>query len=177
MNPSEYKQMMSYLLRPKKKPILKDNFIYDGSKNTVRSEREIKEEEINKDPNMLRRIKYYVETYDNVPLGKDFDKAILKEDENIKKARGQNILERGKKRINTTPQKPFKKINKPIVDLKKIDPLPIDPTPAIPPRDDIQQPLEVERRYRQIVEEGRKQKEMEERSGIGGILLKWRSLN
>ena len=61
---------------------------------------------------------------------------------------------------------------KPIVDLKKIDPLPIDPTPAIPPRDDIQQPLEVERRYRQIVEEGRKQKEMEERSGIGGILLK-----
>ena len=63
-------------------------------------------------------------------------------------------------------------INKPIVDLKKIDPLPIDPTPAIPPRDDIQQPLEVERRYRQIVEEGRKQKEMEERSGIGGILLK-----
>ena len=42
MNPSEYKQMMGYLLRPKKKPILKDNFIYDGSKNTVRSEREIK---------------------------------------------------------------------------------------------------------------------------------------
>ena len=122
--------------------------------------------------NLVKKSKFLREfTLENKKYEEDY-KQSDDVDENIKKARGQNILERGKKRINTTPQKPFKKINKPIVDLKKIDPLPIDPTPAIPPRDDIQQPLEVERRYRQIVEEGRKQKEMEERSGIGGILLR-----
>ena len=65
LNPQQYKQMMNYLTRPKKKPVM-NNYIYDGSKNAIRSEHEIREEEINKDPNMLRRIKYYVETYDNV---------------------------------------------------------------------------------------------------------------
>ena len=53
--------MMKYLTR-KKDPKKPDNYIYDGSKGTIRSEREISEEEINKDPNILRRIKYYTET-------------------------------------------------------------------------------------------------------------------
>ena len=53
--------MMKYLTRPKDpKKIAKvereDKYIVDGSKGTIRSEREIKEEEINKDPNLLRRI-------------------------------------------------------------------------------------------------------------------------
>jgi len=34
------------------------NNIYSGSKANIRSEREISEAEINKDPNILRRIKY-----------------------------------------------------------------------------------------------------------------------
>ena len=80
-------------------PVKADNYIYDGSKGTIRSEREITEEEINKDPNILRRIKYYTETYDNVSLGKDFDAAIAAEDKNLK-ALGRNpvnLYERGKK--------------------------------------------------------------------------------
>ena len=56
--------MMKYLTRPKDpKKIAKvereDKYIVDGSKGTIRSEREIKEEEINKDPNLLRRIILY----------------------------------------------------------------------------------------------------------------------
>ena len=74
--------MMKYLTR-KKDPKKPDNYIYDGSKGTIRSEREISEEEINKDPNILRRIKYYTETYDNVKLGKEFDNAIAAEDKNL----------------------------------------------------------------------------------------------
>ena len=80
-------------------PVKADNYIYDGSKGTIRSEREITEEEINKDPNILRRIKYYTETYDNVSLGKDYDAAIAAEDKNLK-ALGRNpvnLYERGKK--------------------------------------------------------------------------------
>ena len=183
LNPQQYKQMMNYLTRPKKKPVM-NNYIYDGSKNAIRSKHEIREDEIKKDPNMLCRIKYYVETYDNVSLGEDFDKAILVEDENIKKARGQTILQRGKKldglkkRIdnakayNTTPKKPFNKIKKPVIDLVKID-----PTPAVPPKMVVTEPSEEERRFKQMVEDNKKQKELEERSGIGGLLLTWRNLS
>ena len=74
--------MMKYLTR-RKDPKKPDDYIYDGSKGTIRAERDIKEEEINKDPNILRRIKYYSETYDDVKLGKDFDKAIAAEDKNL----------------------------------------------------------------------------------------------
>ena len=80
-------------------PVKADNYIYDGSKGTIRSEREITEEEINKDQNILRRIKYYTETYDGVKLGKDFDAAIAAEDKNLA-ALGRkpvNLYERGKK--------------------------------------------------------------------------------
>lgn len=79
MKINEYNQMMKYLTR-RKDPKKPDDYIYDGSKGTIRAERDIKEEEINKDPNILRRIKYYSETYDDVKLGKDFDKAIAAED-------------------------------------------------------------------------------------------------
>ena len=76
MKINEYNQMMKYLTR-RKDPKKPDDYIYDGSKGTIRAERDIKEEEINKDPNILRRIKYYSETYDDVKLGKDFDKPNL----------------------------------------------------------------------------------------------------
>ena len=97
MKINEYNQMMKYLTR-RKDPKKPDDYIYDGSKGTIRAERDIKEEEINKDPNILRRIKYYSETYDDVKLGKDFDKAIAAEDKNLA-ALGRakpNMYERGK---------------------------------------------------------------------------------
>ena len=86
--------MMAYLTRPrdslrkiiKKK---KDTSNYMVANGTFKTENQIKEEEINKDPNLLRRIKYYTETYDNVQLGKEFDTAIAAEDENLKKVRGK----------------------------------------------------------------------------------------
>ena len=37
------------------------------------------------DPNLLRRIKYLTKTYDNIDLGKDFDKAIAQEDKELAK--------------------------------------------------------------------------------------------
>ena len=55
MKINEYNQMMKYLTR-RKDPKKPDDYIYDGSKGTIRAERDIKEEEINKDPNILRRI-------------------------------------------------------------------------------------------------------------------------
>ena len=97
--------MMKYLTR-RKDPKKPDDYIYDGSKGTIRSEREITEEEINKDQNILRRIKYYTETYDGVKLGKDFDAAIAAEDKNLA-ALGRkpvNLYERGK----TKPAEPSK---------------------------------------------------------------------
>ena len=118
MKLKEYNQMMAYLTRPrdslrkiiKKK---KDNSNYMVANGTFKTENQIKEEEINKDPNLLRRIKYYTETYDNVQLGKEFDAAIKAEDENLKKVRGKTILQRNK---------PIR----PIIKKKPVDPVKID---------------------------------------------------
>ena len=152
MKINEYNQMMKYLTR-RKDPKKPDDYIYDGSKGTIRAERDIKEEEINKDPNILRRIKYYSETYDDVKLGKDFDKAIAAEDKNLA-ALGRakpNMYERGKmidgvkKRLANSRaygydpknDKPFTKIannlgkKKPVVKKAARMPLPEIPTPII----------------------------------------------
>ena len=151
MKINEYNQMMKYLTR-RKDPKKPDDYIYDGSKGTIRAERDIKEEEINKDPNILRRIKYYSETYDDVKLGKDFDKAIAAEDKNLA-ALGRakpNMYERGKmidgvkKRLANSRaygydpknDKPFTKIannlgkKKPVKKAARM-PLPEIPTPII----------------------------------------------
>ena len=108
MKLKEYNQMMAYLTRPrdslrkiiKKK---KDNSNYMVANGTFKTENQIKEEEVNKDPNILRRIKYYTETYDNAKVGKEFDIAIAEEDKNLKKLRGKNIMQRNK------PIRPIKK--------------------------------------------------------------------
>ena len=117
MKIKEYNQMMSYLTRPKDnlRKIMKrkvDNSNYMVSNGTFKTENQIKEEEVNKDPNILRRIKYYTETYDNAKVGKEFDLAIAQEDENLKKLRGKNIMQRNK------PIRPIKK--------KPTDPVKID---------------------------------------------------
>ncbi|WP_440618831.1 hypothetical protein [Candidatus Pelagibacter sp. HIMB1493] len=155
------------------------NNIYSGSKVNIRSEREISEAEINKDPNILRRIKYYTETYDNVKLGKDFDKAIAAEDKNLA-ALGQikpNILQRGKmidgvkKRLANSraygydpkKEKPFKKKTKiilpviptPTLDLEILKPFPKDPR--------------LEALGKKIFEDKRRSDE-EKNKGLAGIL-------
>jgi len=53
------------------------------------------DEDANKDPNILRRIKHYTEKYDGVNLGKDYEKAIAEEDKKLAKlGRNKNILHR-----------------------------------------------------------------------------------
>ena len=53
------------------------------------------DEEVNKDPNLLRRIKHYTSKYDGIDLGREYDKAIAKEDEELaKRGRNKNILQR-----------------------------------------------------------------------------------
>lgn len=58
------------------------------------------DDEANKDPNVLRRIKHYTSKYDDIDLGKDYDKAIAEED---KKLANSPIL---KKNINKKPNYP-----------------------------------------------------------------------
>ena len=46
-----------------------------NKRDTIQSD--MTEKELMNDPNLLRRIKYLTKTYDNIDLGKDFDKAIF----------------------------------------------------------------------------------------------------
>ena len=83
MKVKEYNQMMAYLTRPK------DKFKKDKKEITVPGPLEQltdkTEKEIMNDPNILRRIKYLSKTYDDIDLGKDFDKAIAQEDKQLAK--------------------------------------------------------------------------------------------
>ena len=105
MKVKEYNQMMAYLTRPK------DKFKKDKKEITVPGPLEQltdkTEKEIMNDPNILRRIKYLSKTYDDIDLGKDFDKAIAQEDKQLAKLGRDpmNILQRNniKKFNNNDP--------------------------------------------------------------------------
>ena len=90
--------MMAYLTRPK--DTLKDKFKKVKKEITVPGPLEQltdkTEKEIMNDPNILRRIKYLSKTYDDIDLGKDFDKAIAQEDKQLAKLGRdpKNILQR-----------------------------------------------------------------------------------
>ena len=98
MKIKEYNQMMAYLTRPK--DTLKDKFKKVKKEITVPGPLEQltdkTEKEIMNDPNILRRIKYLSKTYDDIDLGKDFDKAIAQEDKQLAKLgrAPKNILQR-----------------------------------------------------------------------------------
>ena len=135
MKVSEYKQMMAYLTRPgtKKenlKQIIKkskpDNSPYMVSNGEIMTENEFKKSlpvedqpgyNPDKDPNLLRRIKYY----QGESLGADFDRAIEEEDKALKKLGRDpaNILQRNRK---VDPLVPKRATTKQMVELKgKID--------------------------------------------------------
>ena len=94
MKVKEYNQMMSYLTRPKDK-FKKDKkeIVVPGPLEELTNKTE---KELMNDPNLLRRIKYLTKTYDNIDLGKDFDKAIAQEDKELAKLgrNPKNILQR-----------------------------------------------------------------------------------
>ena len=83
MKVKEYNQMMAYLTRPKDKfKKVKKEITIPGPLEQLT---EKTEKEILNDPNILRRIKYLSKTYDDIDLGKDFDKAIAQEDKQLAK--------------------------------------------------------------------------------------------
>ena len=83
MKVKEYNQMMAYLTRPKDKfKKVKKEITVPGPLEQLT---EKTEKEILNDPNILRRIKYLSKTYDDIDLGKDFDKAIAQEDKQLAK--------------------------------------------------------------------------------------------
>ena len=105
MKVKEYNQMMAYLTRPKDKfKKVKKEITVPGPLEQLT---EKTEKEILNDPNILRRIKYLSKTYDDIDLGKDFDKAIAQEDKQLAKLGRDpmNILQRNniKKFNNNDP--------------------------------------------------------------------------
>tara|TARA_A100001015_G_scaffold186866_1_gene208067 strand:- start:2417 stop:3019 length:603 start_codon:yes stop_codon:yes gene_type:complete len=101
-NPQHRKELNDYLTRPKDNLKSKGafrSFVNDQKKQInvpgpLEQLTDNTEKEILKDPNLLRRIKYLTKTYDNIDLGKDFDKAIAQEDKNLAVARGRTITQR-----------------------------------------------------------------------------------
>ena len=133
MKVKEYNQMMSYLTRPgtqkdKFKKIFKknnpDNSPYMLNNGELMTENQFKKSlpiedqpgyNPDKDPNLLRRIKYY----QGESLGADFDKLIAEEDKALKKLGKDpaNILQR-----NKNVQSPKRATTKQMVELKgKLD--------------------------------------------------------
>ena len=208
MKVSEYKQMMAYLTRPgtKKenlKQIIKkskpDNSPYMVSNGEIMTENEFKKSlpvedqpgyNPDKDPNLLRRIKYY----QGESLGADFDRAIALEDEELKKLGRDpaNILQRNRKvqplvpKRATTKQmtelkgkidkykdvhfpkeKPFikkKKVSMPLPELK-FDNIQI-PEPLTKSPEDIA----MEQRFNELLKKSQEEKIKNENSGIGYLV-------
>ena len=129
LNPQQYKQMMNYLTRPeqKKREFAKaDNSPVMVSNGEIMTENQFVKSlpiedqpgyDPDKDPNLLRRIKYY----QGESLGADFDIAIAEEDKALKKLGRDpaNILQRNRK---VQPLVPKRATTKQMVELKgKID--------------------------------------------------------
>ncbi len=126
MKIKEYNQMMKYLTRPATPKQEKDNspvMVNNGeitTENAFKKSLPIEDQpgyDADKDPNLLRRIKYY----QGESLGPDFDRAIALEDEELKKLGRDpaNILQRNR---NVNPLVPKRATTKQMQELKgKID--------------------------------------------------------
>ena len=191
MKPSEYKQMMNYLTRPKKDtirlPVTKyDTQILDPIKTPpTKMEKHIIDTVIKYDD---VKAEDQIVQYDSVTgLFSNKDKSIAYKDANS--ARIHNDLyekyvpDIQKKKEFVRPKKkelkPFTKIAnnlgkaKPRSVVSEPKLVEIDPTPSALPSDFFKkkEQSEEERRYLQSVEDAKREKEKELRSGIGGLLL------
>ena len=115
--------MMKYLTRPATPKQEKDNSPVMVNNREITTENAFKKSlpiedqpgyDADKDPNLLRRIKYY----QGESLGPDFDRAIALEDEELKKLGRDpaNILQRNR---GVAPLVPKRATTKQMVDLKK----------------------------------------------------------
>ena len=147
-----------------------------------------------KDPNLLRRIKYLTETYDGVNLGTEYDKAIAQEDRELAKLgrNPKNILQRDYPKKQATPKqveflkKNFykmkanaegdRKVRKYIVNqLKSKAKIPefnlnIEPIVKVAPPVATPEQIEAERRFNELVEQDKQEKLKNRTSGIAGLL-------
>ena len=131
MKINEYNQMMKHLTDPgpskqiqslRKKIKEQPKATVDELVKQVRLEHQPNYNPDN-DPNLLRRIKYLSETFDNNDLGTQFEKAIDQEDRELAKLgrSPQTILKRNKGQKPRIKQQPFVKKIKPVVNTKPIN--------------------------------------------------------
>ena len=117
-----------------------------------------------KDPNLLRRIKVMTKVYDNNDIGNALDKAIDNEDKALAKLgrSPQNILQRNKQ------PKPL--IKKPAASVKDIEPVPIDFT--VPNYDFFKKepPSQAETELVKLINDAKKEKEKNNSLGLAGLL-------
>ena len=190
--------MMKYLTRPAT-PKEKDNtevIVNNGkiqTKNEFIKSLPLEEQpgyDADKDPNLLRRIKYY----QGESLGPDFDRAIALEDEELKKLGRDpaNILQRNRgvaplvpKRATTKQMKELKgKINKykdgqfpkekPFIKKKKVSmPLPelkFDNIQIPEPLTKSPEDIAMEQRFNELLKKSQEEKIKNENSGIGYLV-------
>ena len=117
-----------------------------------------------KDPNLLRRIKVMTKVYDGNDIGNALDKAIDNEDKALAKLgrSPQNILQRNKQ------PKPL--IKKPAASVKDIEPVPIDFT--VPNYDFFKKepPSQAETELVKLINDAKKEKEKNNSLGLAGLL-------
>ena len=123
-NPEHRKQLDEWLTRPR--PNL-NRVVYDTKQKTPNNSAEyflnkadtnkrLEKEpgyDYSKDPNLIRRVKYLAETFDNADLGTSLDKAIENEDKQLAKLgrNPKNILQRNYPKEATPDQVKYLKNN------------------------------------------------------------------
>ena len=111
-NPEHRKELNELLTRPR--PNL-NRVVYDPKIKSNTDQRLEKQPgyDYTKDPNLLRRVKYLTETFDNADLGTSLDKAIDNEDKELAKLgrNPKNILQRNYPKEATPGQVDYLKNN------------------------------------------------------------------
>ena len=111
-NPEHRKELNEFLTRPR--PNL-NRVVYDPKIKSNTDQRLEKQPgyDYTKDPNLLRRVKYLTETFDNADLGTSLDKAIDNEDKELAKLgrNPKNILQRNYPKEATPGQVDYLKNN------------------------------------------------------------------
>jgi hypothetical protein len=162
MKIKESNEMMSYLTRPNRV------FSSKPKQETAKTEKEVM-----KDPNLLRRIKYAIETYDDIKLGKDFDKAIAQEDKNLATVNGKTILQRYPKET-TRIEKPFKqpkKTLKPELSARDIiEDIKINMPEVVEPIVKSQEEIEAEKRFNDMMQKAEEEKQRIRNGGLAYLM-------
>jgi hypothetical protein len=162
MKIKEYNEMMAYLTKPNRV------FPSKPKEKTDKTEKEVM-----KDPNLLRRIKHIAETYDDIKLGEDFDKAIAQEDKKLAEVNGKTILQRYPKETTQT-EKPFKqqkKALKPELSARDIiEDIKINMPEVVEPIVKSQEEIEAEKRFNDMMQKAEEEKQRIRNGGLAYLM-------